>query len=74
MMDLEAIKRRDKEDRIFKLLASLGKEFETLRSSVLMMQPLPSLILSFNNACSIIQREEIKRKVMKEEHDQKEDS
>lgn len=44
------------------LLVGLGKEFEIIWSSILMMQSLSS----FNNMCTMIQREETRRKVMQE--------
>ncbi|CAN6445505.1 unnamed protein product [Victoria cruziana] len=49
--DMEVIKRRYDEDHIFKLLAGLGKDFEKIRSFVLMMQPVPA----FNTVCAMVQ-------------------
>ena len=56
------IKRAD-EDKIFQLLASLGPEFEDLRSHILMNSELSS----FSGVCAIIQREEVRKKVMSQE-------
>ncbi|CAN6459980.1 unnamed protein product [Victoria cruziana] len=61
--DMEVIKRRYDEDRVFKLLAGLGKDFKNLQSSVLLMQPVPA----FNTVCAMVQREETRRKVMQED-------
>ena len=55
----ELLKRVD-EDKVFQLLASLGAEYEDLRSHLLMTPELPS----FNGVCQAIQREETRRKVM----------
>lgn len=53
------LKRAD-EDKVFQLLASLGVEYEDLRSHLLMTPELPSFV----NVCHAIQREETRRKVM----------
>ncbi|KAM2855117.1 hypothetical protein FF1_025475 [Malus domestica] len=53
------LKRAD-EDKVFQLLASLGAEYEDLRSHLLMTPELPS----FNGVCQAVQREETRRKVM----------
>ncbi|KAM1954396.1 hypothetical protein ACFX1T_023743 [Malus domestica] len=53
------LKRVD-EDKVFQLLASLGDEYEDLRSHLLMTPELPSFI----NVCHAVQREETRRKVM----------
>ena len=42
--------KRAEEDKIFQLLASLGPEFENLRSHILMNAELPS----FTGVCAII--------------------
>ncbi|CAN6477897.1 unnamed protein product [Victoria cruziana] len=68
--DLETVKRCQEEDRVFKLLAGLGSDFESVRSSILMMQPMPS----FNTACAMIQREETRKNVMREDCEKKEDA
>lgn len=47
------LKRAD-EDKVFQLLASLGAEYEDLRSHLLMTQELPS----FTTVCHAVQREE----------------
>ncbi|KAI5349736.1 hypothetical protein L3X38_002625 [Prunus dulcis] len=52
--------KRSEEDKIFHLLASLGSEYEDLRSHILMNPKLPS----FASICTTIQREEVRRKVM----------
>uniref|UniRef100_A0A6N2KKL2 Integrase catalytic domain-containing protein n=1 Tax=Salix viminalis TaxID=40686 RepID=A0A6N2KKL2_SALVM len=59
-VDPTVLRNRTEEDQIFQLLASLGSEFEDLRSHILMTAELPSL----KSVCSTIQREEIRRKVM----------
>ncbi|XP_070681825.1 uncharacterized protein [Malus domestica] len=61
--DATVLIKRAKEDKIFQLLASLGPEFEDLRSHILMNAELPS----FTGVCAIIQREEVRRKVMNQE-------
>ncbi|KAM2882470.1 hypothetical protein COP2_015447 [Malus domestica] len=53
------LKRAD-EDKVFQLLASLGVEYEDLRSHLLMTPELPSFV----NVCHAVQREETRRKVM----------
>ncbi|XP_070667448.1 uncharacterized protein [Malus domestica] len=53
------LKRAD-EDKVFQLLASLGAEYEDLRSHLLMTQELPS----FTSVCHAVQREETRRRVM----------
>lgn len=62
--NLKTIKKHKEEDMIFKLLARLGKEFENIWSSILLMQPLPS----FNSVCAMIQREESSRRAMLEDY------
>lgn len=54
------LRQRAEEDKIFQLLASLGPEYEDLRSHILMSSELPTL----TSICSTIQREEVRRKVM----------
>ncbi|CAN6712114.1 unnamed protein product [Malus baccata var. baccata] len=61
--DATMLIKRAKEDNIFQLLASLGSEFEDLRSHILMNAELPSFI----GVCAIIQREEVRRKVMSQD-------
>ncbi|XP_070662435.1 uncharacterized protein [Malus domestica] len=55
-----ALLKKDDEDKVFQLLASLGAEYEDLRSHLLMTADLPS----FNSVCQVVQREETRRKVM----------
>uniref|UniRef100_A0A6N2MZF3 Integrase catalytic domain-containing protein n=1 Tax=Salix viminalis TaxID=40686 RepID=A0A6N2MZF3_SALVM len=62
-IDPTVLRNRTEEDQIFQLLASLGPEFEDLRSHILMTAELPSL----KSVCSTIQREEIRRQVMTRE-------
>ncbi|KAM2926467.1 hypothetical protein FF1_043832 [Malus domestica] len=52
--------KRANEDKAFQLLASLGDEYEDLRSHLLMTPELPSFI----SVCHVVQREETRRKVM----------
>jgi hypothetical protein len=59
-IDAVVLKKREEEDEIFQLLASLGPHYEDLRSWILMNLDLPSL----TNVCASIQREEAHRKVM----------
>lgn len=66
-IDIDSIKKREEEDHIFKLHVGLKKDFKTICISVLMMQSLPL----FNSVCTIVQREETRRKVMHEEQDEK---
>ncbi|KAI4353704.1 hypothetical protein L6164_002635 [Bauhinia variegata] len=63
-VDAAVLRKRVEEDKIFQLLASLGSDYEDLRSHILMSPELPS----FSSICSTIQREEVRRKVMKVEH------
>ena len=58
--DFAALLKRADEDKVFQLLASLGAEYEDLRSHLLMTPDLPS----FNSVCQAVQREETRRKVM----------
>lgn len=58
--DAKELKKREEEDKIFQLLASLGSDYEDLRSRILMNPDLPSL----TSVCATIQREEARRKVM----------
>lgn len=48
-VNLETIKKR--EDKIFKLLIGLSNDYESIQSSILMKEPLPTL----NNTCAMIQ-------------------
>ncbi|XP_050137711.1 uncharacterized protein LOC126614131 [Malus sylvestris] len=61
--DATVLTKRVEEDKIVQLLASLGPEFEDLRSHILMNVELPS----FTGVCAIIQREEVRKKVMSQE-------
>ena len=61
--DATVLTKRAEEDKIFQLLASLGPEYEDLRSHILMNTVLPS----FTGVCAIIQREEVRKKVMSQE-------
>ena len=62
-IDVAVLMKRAEEDKIFQLLASLSSEFEDLQSHILMNPDLPS----FSNICATIQREEVRKKVMKME-------
>lgn len=59
-VDPDVLRKRTEEDQIFQLLASLGPDFEDLRSHILMNAELASL----KSVCATIQREEVRRKVM----------
>lgn len=48
------------ENKIFQLLSSLGSDYKDLRSHIILNSELPSFI----SVCAIIQREEVRRKVM----------
>ncbi|XP_021826816.1 uncharacterized protein LOC110767548 isoform X2 [Prunus avium] len=61
--DSKVLVQRAEEDKNFQLLASLDSDYEDLRRNILMSTEMPS----FNNICTIIQREEIRRKVMHSE-------
>lgn len=65
VLDLETQKQRLEKDKIFKILSGLSQKFDHLCSQILMSSPLPS----FNTVCSIIRREETRRKVMSSEAD-----
>ncbi|KAM1349067.1 hypothetical protein ACFX2F_003176 [Malus domestica] len=56
--------KRAKEDKIYQLLGSLNSEYDDLRSHILISQEL----LTLNNVCAIIQREEARKKLMNAEH------
>ncbi|KAM1857263.1 hypothetical protein ACFX14_007391 [Malus domestica] len=58
--DSAVLLKRADEDKIFQLLASLGAEYENLRSHLLMTQELPS----FTIVCHAIQIEETRPRVM----------
>ncbi|KAM2539835.1 hypothetical protein TB2_025087 [Malus domestica] len=58
--DSAVLLKRADEDKVFQFLASLGAEYEDLRSHLLMTPELPS----FNGVCQAVQREETRRKVM----------
>jgi hypothetical protein len=62
--DAVTLRKRVEEDKVFQLLASLGAEYEDLRSHILMSSELPSL----SAVCSTIQREEVRKKVMNAEN------
>ena len=51
--------KRAEEDKVFQLLSSLDSTYEDLRSHILMNVELPSL----NTVCTIVQREEVRRKI-----------
>jgi hypothetical protein len=57
------LRRRTEEDKLFQLLASLSFDFEDLRSHILMNPKLSSL----QSVTTMVQREEICRKVMNHE-------
>jgi hypothetical protein len=59
-VDAAELQKREEEDKIFQLLASLGSDYEDLRSRILMNPNLPSLTIVY----ATIQREEARRKVM----------
>ena len=59
-IDAAELRKREEEDKIFQLLASLGSDYEDLRSRILMNPDLPSL----TSVCATIQREEVRTKVM----------
>ncbi|XP_070660481.1 uncharacterized protein [Malus domestica] len=59
-IDFAALLKRADEDKVFQLLASLGAEYEDLRSHLLMTADLPS----FNSVCQAVQLVETQRKVM----------
>ncbi|XP_062001270.1 uncharacterized protein LOC133718447 [Rosa rugosa] len=58
--DATILLKRAEEDKIFQLLASLGSEYEDLKSHLLMTPELPS----FATVCNSIQREEVRKRVM----------
>ncbi|XP_062026215.1 uncharacterized protein LOC133742542 [Rosa rugosa] len=58
--DTTILLKRAEEDKVFQLLASLGSEYEDLRSHLLMSPEFPS----FTTVCNSIQREEVRKKVM----------
>lgn len=58
--DAKTLQKRAEEDKIFSLLSSLKTDYENLRSNILMNPSLPSL----SSVCSIIQREETRKKTM----------
>jgi len=57
------LRRRTEEDKLFQLLASLSSDFEDMRSHILMNPELSSL----QSVTTMVQREEIRRKVMNHE-------
>lgn len=59
-VDPAILRKRNDEDLVFQLLASLGSDFEDLKRHILMNTELPSL----KSVCASIQREEVRRKVM----------
>ncbi|KAM2621688.1 hypothetical protein TB2_026408 [Malus domestica] len=58
--DTTILLKRAEEDKVFQLLASIGPEYEDLKSHLLMTPELPT----FQMVCNVIQREEIRKKVM----------
>ncbi|XP_070672553.1 uncharacterized protein [Malus domestica] len=58
--DSTVLLKRADEDKVFQLLASLGAEYEDLRSHLLMTQELPS----FTSVCHAVQIEETRKRVM----------
>jgi hypothetical protein len=62
--DAVTLRKRVEEDKVFQLLASLGAEYEDLRSHILMSSKLSSL----SAVCSTIQREEVRKKLMNAEN------
>ncbi|CAN6677447.1 unnamed protein product [Malus baccata var. baccata] len=61
--DATMLIKRAEEDKIFQLLASIGPGFEDLKRHILMNAKLPSFI----GVYAIIQREEVRKKVMSQE-------
>ena len=61
--DANVLLKRADEDKVFQLLGNLSSEYEDLKCHLLMNTELPT----FSNVCIIIQREEVRRKVMKVE-------
>jgi len=59
-VDAAELRKHGEEDKIFRLLASLGSDYEDLCSSILMNHDLPSL----TNMYATIQQEEACRKVL----------
>nr|XP_011457403.1 PREDICTED: uncharacterized protein LOC105349435 [Fragaria vesca subsp. vesca] len=59
--DVTILSKRAEEDKIFQLLANLSADYEDLRSHILMNPDLPS----FKSVCATVQREELRRKMMK---------
>jgi len=60
IVDAAELQKHEEEDKIFQLLASLGSDYEDLRSRILMNPDLPSL----TTVRATIQQEEACRKVM----------
>lgn len=59
-VDAAVLQKQTEEDQIFQLLASLGLDYEDLRSHILMNTEFPAL----KNVCVAIQHEEVRQKVM----------
>ena len=59
-IDSAVLLKRADEDKVFQFLASLGAEYEDMRSHLLMTSELPS----FTSVCHVIQIEETRRRVM----------
>jgi hypothetical protein len=59
-VDAAELRKHGEEDKFFRLLASLGSDYEDLCSSILMNHDLPSL----TNMYATIQQEEACRKVL----------
>ena len=57
--DSAVLLKKADEDKVFQLLASLGAEYEDMRSHLLMTQELPS----FTSVCHAVQREETRQRV-----------
>ncbi|KAM0955918.1 hypothetical protein ACFX2A_024753 [Malus domestica] len=58
--DTTILLKRTEEDKVFQLLASIGPEYEDLKSHLLMTSELPT----FQMVCNVIQREEVRKNVM----------
>ena len=58
--DAKELKKREEEDKVFQLLASLTDDYKELRNQILRTVPLPSV----TNICTMILREETGRKVI----------
>jgi len=67
---LHALAKQNEEQRLFQLLNGLDELYATQRSQILLMNPLPLV----EYVCSMLQREELQRQVLKNVHIQMESS